>query len=973
MKAPDARRTPRLDRMFMAGVGSAARGPSAKPGPFLGGDGRSSPIRRAHPLLPVFRFDTGADSALYAPGHMVRLARDWADQLEAAWSRGAPPPKGPWHAAVGTLLAQACSAVHAWRDRHEGPYRPVCLTVYLSRRCPMACTYCFARRRGPASNGGAQTLVCATEAEPVLHEDAARAAARCVARQCVAVGQPFKLVLHGGGEPTGHWGLLKRVVALTRDVAQEHGVNWSAYLATGGIVTPEQARWLGEHIPHIGLSCDGPPDLQDRHRPLTGGAPSAAIVERTAQILAGSRARVTFRVTVTPESVHRQADTITYLHQRLGAEDIRVEPVYRLPGDSWPGFGADDADCFVEQYRYAEEAARNLGCLLSISGVRLDEIHGPYCNTLRGVLQVTPDGTANACFLHAEGRTPDARPLVIGGYGADRGGFRLDEERAAALAHQAGGIPDQCRDCVNVYHCARGCPDVCALRSSTMPPEEPGFRCRVNRRLAEHWLARAAASLGLSNQPIDQIALADPCETDCRTIDGMLADVPSLVGTAEIRRQWECVKARLSAERRALPEPVWSRRGFEDDGAGAWQRIRQEYADERGGADVSVYLHVPLCDRRCPFCDCYSLSVSRHNRKMEDEYAQALLREVAAWSTCSLLARRPVTTVHFGGGTPNRLRTELLAEVIDSLKATFAITSRTEWALESTSSLLEDDHLDALGRLGFTRLHVGIQTLEDSVRRTMGRREPAGQAMEKLRHALRRGFVVSVDIVYGLPGQTLAGVLAALQQLVAIGVHGFSLYQLQVSNRNRVFLEKHDALNRPPLWDYVAFQTAEQYLKKNNYRKTHFAHYARAEDANLYYTHAARGEDLLALGATADGVLGRYRYRHPEYEAYVLGTRNATPSLEGGVRETDSEWDLRSAITSLMAGGISVSTLAEVGATKLLRRWIRAAFLEQSDVADRFTLTANGSWFLNEMLAELDATIHNGQPAQERSWPTLPA
>lgn len=194
---------------------------------------------------------------------------------------------------------------------------------------------------------------------------------------------------------------------------------------------------------------------------------------------------------------------------------------------------------------------------------------------------------------------------------------------------------------------------------------------------------------------------------------------------------------------------------------------------------------------------------------------------------------------------------------------------------------------------------------------------------------------------------------------VTAGVHGFSVYGLYVTNRNRRFLERHGAAERDVLRDYVLLQIAEQCLVRHGYRKTHFTHFALPQDTNLYYSHPLRGEDRLALGPTADGMFGAYHYRHPEYEDYIAGADRDAPALEGGVWENALERELRPASIALMAGTITTAMLRELDAEFLLDLWLETALLKEGPEEGRFTLTANGSWLVAQMLEQLAGRVRH--------------
>jgi coproporphyrinogen III oxidase-like Fe-S oxidoreductase len=170
---------------------------------------------------------------------------------------------------------------------------------------------------------------------------------------------------------------------------------------------------------------------------------------------------------------------------------------------------------------------------------------------------------------------------------------------------------------------------------------------------------------------------------------------------------------------------------------------------------------------------------------------------------------------------------------------------------------------------------------------------------------------------------------------------------LQISERNRRFLERQGIRGQDAARDYALFQAADAFLTGRGYRKNHFVHYARGRDTNLYYTHLVRGEDLLALGPTADGVFGPYHYRHPEFREYANG--GASPALEGGVEESTLERKIRPVVAALMGGSIPADRFGKLDG--LVNRWLERGLLAQNDAG--YSLTGSGSWFLGEMLAEV--------------------
>jgi hypothetical protein len=142
-------------------------------------------------------------------------------------------------------------------------------------------------------------------------------------------------------------------------------------------------------------------------------------------------------------------------------------------------------------------------------------------------------------------------------------------------------------------------------------------------------------------------------------------------------------------------------------------------------------------------------------------------------------------------------------------------------------------------------------------------------------------------------------------------------------------------------------------LTSSGYRKNHYTHFARLEDGDLYYRHAFRGEDLLALGPTADGIFGAYQYRHPELEGYLAGGETSRPALEGGLRETVAEQRLRPLTSSLLAAEINGRLLDWAGSAGLLELWQDAGLIRYNSRMSTWTLAANGSVFISGMLEQI--------------------
>jgi coproporphyrinogen III oxidase-like Fe-S oxidoreductase len=422
------------------------------------------------------------------------------------------------------------------------------------------------------------------------------------------------------------------------------------------------------------------------------------------------------------------------------------------------------------------------------------------------------------------------------------------------------------------------------------------------------------------------------------------------------RRQWEALAPPYDVEQWLIPLPVWATRRYDHDGVAAWNLLRSQLPLADPARPLCIYIHVPFCSRKCYFCDSYSFRLAARREAEKRRYLQRLCDELALWSEQGNLAARPVSTVHLGGGTPTFLGPELLAALCHVCRSRFNTSRLTEWALESTVASLTPRMIETMQELGFDRLHLGVQSLEDPVRRAIGRQCPAREVLSRIEETLALGWTVSVDMVCGLPLQTVASLARDIEILLAAGVNGFSLYELLIYPQNRRWAEAEGLTGRSHVPNYLMFQVAASILERRGYRKNTFNHWADARDDNRYFTFPSREEDCLAVGTIADGVFGDYHFRHPRYAAYLRATGRSSPGLEGGLRRTPYESEMHTLTTAIMSGRIPRRLVPRlVGAADgapLKQGWLARGLVQELDGGDLGLLT-NGSWFAGNMVKEL--------------------
>jgi sulfatase maturation enzyme AslB (radical SAM superfamily) len=300
---------------------------------------------------------------------------------------------------------------------------------------------------------------------------------------------PLSIVFHGWAEPTYDFSLLRKTLNAVNQEASRYRLNRFRYIATNGAISRQVAEFLAENFEQIGLSCDGPPRIQNKQRPMKGTGFSSRLVERTADIFRKSGARFTVRSTITQDTLLRQEEIAAYIIRKLKPQEIRFEAAY-ASGQ----FQAEDAVPFSEHFQKARLLAAKAGVPLTFSGSRLDELHGPYCNIFRNVLNLIPGNRISACFvsdqIHRNG------DFDIGQWTNQH--LSINYEEVRQLKHQLWQYPKECDSCINLYHCVKLCPDVCSLdlKKQGLDPRQ-AFRCRLQLLLALQQIKEAAARITL--------------------------------------------------------------------------------------------------------------------------------------------------------------------------------------------------------------------------------------------------------------------------------------------------------------------------------------------------------------------------------------------------------------------------------------------------------------------------------------------
>lgn len=332
---------------------------------------------------------------------------------------------------------------------------------------------------------------------------------------------------------------------------------------------------------------------------------------------------------------------------------------------------------------------------------------------------------------------------------------------------------------------------------------------------------------------------------------------------------------------------------------------------------LSLYVHVPFCFSPCFYCGCNRV-ITRDVAKA-DRYLEQLYREIEL--AAPMFDRdRPVRQLHFGGGTPNFLDTRRMGELMDSLARHFSFlrSDDREYGIELDPRFADAGYVRALGRLGFNRVSVGIQDFDPVVQEAVNRIQTEAQTREVLEAARDAGFgSASVDLIYGLPRQTVDGFRRTLQQVIdldpdRVAVYGYAHLPALFKAQNQI-----DAAELPdPVTRLALLRAALEMLTAAGYLYIGMDHFARADDELAraqqagslqrnfqgYSTHG--GCDIVGLGVSAISRIGdSYSQNARDLVGYYAALDSGRLPVARGIALSEDDLIRREAINQLMCHG----------------------------------------------------------------------
>lgn len=298
---------------------------------------------------------------------------------------------------------------------------------------------------------------------------------------------------------------------------------------------------------------------------------------------------------------------------------------------------------------------------------------------------------------------------------------------------------------------------------------------------------------------------------------------------------------------------------------------------------AGIYVHVPFCLRKCEYCDFYSIVVSNRPqfRALVDSYLSAVrseARHYAHW-----VGEYEFDTLFFGGGTPTLVPVRDLAELIAFLRETFKLPPNAEISVEANPKTISTETLRILGEAGVNRISLGAQAFQDSLLTVLGRTHTAAAISESVAALKEAGFSnFSLDLMFGLPGQTMDDWRDTLEKAVALEPTHLSCYSLILEEGtpfHALYVKGElklpgDDVEREMLEFAVEYLTQHGYI---HYEVSNFCLPGFECQHNLHYWH---NNPYLGLGPAAAGRLGDVRYSNrSDLNSYISSWQRGEPDI----------------------------------------------------------------------------------------------
>jgi len=284
---------------------------------------------------------------------------------------------------------------------------------------------------------------------------------------------------------------------------------------------------------------------------------------------------------------------------------------------------------------------------------------------------------------------------------------------------------------------------------------------------------------------------------------------------------------------------------------------------------LAIYLHIPFCKQKCKYCDFNSFFIKSKDKI--NEYITALCDEIEYYANGA--NEFEISSVYFGGGTPSFIDEKNIKIVLDTIKAQYNVMNDAEITIEVNPGTVNFEKLKTYNEIGINRLSIGIQTLNDSLLEEIGRIHTSKEAKECFYLARRAGFNnISLDIMFGLPNQTLKDVENTLEDFIKLDPEHISAYSLKIEEGTvfgKLYRENNLKLPAEDI-EREMYYLIKKKLKEAGYNQYEISNFSKANYESRHNSAYWKRQDYLGFGISASSCFKEVRFTNTDnFSKYI--------------------------------------------------------------------------------------------------------
>lgn len=376
-----------------------------------------------------------------------------------------------------------------------------------------------------------------------------------------------------------------------------------------------------------------------------------------------------------------------------------------------------------------------------------------------------------------------------------------------------------------------------------------------------------------------------------------------------------------------------------------------------------IYLHIPFCEKKCIYCDFYSIT----NKSNIDQFINALKNEILLFLKANPEIDRKIETIYFGGGTPSLLEPKHIAEVVEIIYNNFDLSSLCEFTIECNPGTDFIRKLPEYKSIGINRISIGVQSLNESELKFLGRIHTSNEATRSIESALDFFENVSVDIIFSIPNQTEKSLLNTLKYLLEFDLKHISAYSLIYEEGTPLFnqLQKGKVFPKNENEDYELYRTIQSFLLNRGFEQYEVSNYAKQGFKSLHNLGYWQHKEYYGFGPSAHSFYQSKRvWNVRNLKQYLAFLQNHHLPIEGSEILDEEKKMLEKIMLGLRSEGICLQKFKEdfdvdiqCELNEVLQEWIALGFAK---IENGFLkLTPNGYFVCDKLTVDLTEKVES--------------